>query len=156
MGSRSVFTLAALMMVLFFLASYYDRYFFMLHFLEAMIYIVILLLLFYRLEEWAYPIGFLAPLFWIVLTFMSGTLLTGFRGLGQMLSFQEIQDPLDVLVGFLFLGALALAGASGRAFWHNVWGSPGALRPVLGGIAVVAVYNAAIIITMWRMVTPDS
>ena len=140
MGSRSVFTLSAIMMVLFFLASNYDRYFFMVHFLEALIYILILMLLFYRLEEWAYVIGFLAPLFWAVLTFLSGTLLHGFRAMAQLLRLQKVDDPLDAVIALLLVAGLALAATSARAFRRQVWGSPGALRPVLGGIAVVAAY----------------
>ncbi|MFQ5778177.1 MAG: hypothetical protein ACE5IP_09230 [Terriglobia bacterium] len=149
-----MFTLAAIMMLLFFLASHYDRYFFLLHFLEALIYIAVLLLLFYRLEEWAYVIGFLAPLFWVVLTLLSGTLLHGFNAMEQLLRLEKVTDPLDAVIAMLLVTALALATRSARVFWNQVWGSPGALRPVLGGIAVVAVYYLVIVATLWRMVTP--
>ena len=154
MGHRTVFTLSMLMMVLFFLLSNFDRYFFTLHFLESVIYLVILLLLFYGLEDWAYVIGFVTPLFWIMLSFLQGTLLAGVRALALAASFQGVRNPIDLVSGLLFLAGLGLMVASGRAFRREVWGTRGALRTAVLATAVVGAYYAVLIGTLFRMSRP--
>ncbi len=154
MANRGVFTLAAIVMVLFFLASHFDNYFFLLHFLEAVIYAVILLLLFYGLEDWAYVLGFLTPLLWMVLSILSGTLLAGFRALGSLVTFRPVDDVIGLMTGFIFLAALALLVVSARAYKREVWGRPGALRVFAGAAVAVVIYHAAVIFTLYRMVLP--
>jgi len=154
MANRSVFTLAAIVMLLFFLASHVDNYFFLLHFLEAVIYAVILLLLFYGLEDWAYVLGFLTPLVWMVLTILSGTLLAGLRALGALVAMGPVDDVLGLVTGLIFLAALALLVVSARAYKREVWGRPGALRVFVGAAVAVMVYYAAVLFTLYRMVLP--
>lgn len=154
MANRSVFTLAAILMVLFFLVSNYDRYFFLIHFFGSLIYVVMLLLLFYGLEEWAYAMGFVTPLLWIMLMSLAGTLVASLRGLGQLLSSQAIRNPLDVLAGLVLVAGLALMAASGRAFWREVWGRPGAVRAAVLATAVVGAYYAVLIAAYLQMARP--
>ena len=156
MPNRTVFTLASILMVLFFLVSNYDRYFFMLHFLESLIYLVIVLLLFYCLEDWAYVVGFVTPLLWIVLTLLNGTLVSGLRALGRLVSFQPVTSALDVLSGLIFATGLGLMLASGWAFRREVWGRPGALRMFLWAMLIVWVYYAVLIAALYRMVKPGA
>lgn len=154
MGNRTVFTLAAILMVLFFAISNYDRYFFLLHFLEAAIYVVILLLLFYGLEDWAYTIGFVAPLLWIVLSLVVGMSLAGLEALVNLVTFQAVANPADLLAGLIFLAALGLMVASGWAFYREVWGRPEAWRAAVGGILVAGIYYAALIRFAYSMASP--
>lgn len=154
MVNRAIFTLAAVVSVLFFLASHFDTFFFLLHFLEAIIYLVILLLLFYGEEEWGYALGFLAPLVWIVLALMGGSLLGGLAALGRLVTFQPVESPARLVNGLLLLAGLALSGTSGRIFWREVWGRPGARWALLGALLVTGLFYAIVTLTLLRMVQP--
>lgn len=154
MANRGVFTLATIMMVLFFLASHFDNYFFPLHFLETVIYAVILLLLFYGIEEWAYVMGFLSPLLWMILTLLSGTLLAGLAGLARVVTLQPAENPKAVVAGLVFVAGLALMVVSARAFSHEVWGRPEARRVLAGASLAVVAYYAVVLLTWLRLVQP--
>lgn len=156
MSHRTVFALATVQMVLFFLVSNYDHYFFMLHFLGSLIYILMLLLLFYDLDEWAYVMGFVAPLFWIVLALLGGTLQASLRGLWQLVRVPGTANMLDVLGGLVLLMGVALMVASGGAFRREVWGRPGALGIVIWSTVVVGVYYAVLIAALYRMASPGA
>lgn len=154
--NRTVFTLATVMILLFFLLTNYDRFFFAVHFLEATIYLVVLLLLFYGIEDWAYGIGTLAPLFWIVLALLSGPLHLGLRALGKLVTFQGVENPVNFLSGLIFLGALALTISCGRSFYRNIWGTQGAWRTALLSVVVVGVYYAVLVAALLRLARPAS
>src|SRR3989338_916628 len=148
MTHRLVFTLATVMMLLFFLVSNFDRYFFTLHFLESLIYLVMLLLLFYDLEDWAYVMGVVAPLYWIILTLLSGTSLAGLRALGRAVTLQGVTSPVDLV------GGIALMAASAGSFRREVWGTKGALRTAVLASLFVGVYYAVLVYAMLRQASP--
>ena len=154
MTHRLVFTLATVMMLLFFLVSNFDRYFFTLHFLESLIYLVMLLLLFYDLEDWAYVMGVVAPLYWIILTLLSGTSLAGLRALGRAVSLQGVTSPVDLLGGVALVVGIALMAASAGSFRREVWGTKGALRTVVLASLFVGVYYAVLVYAMLRQASP--
>lgn len=155
MANRGVFSLTVLVMVLFFLASHYDNSLFLLHFLEAVIYGVILLLLFYGIEEWAYPMAFLSPLLWTILTGLSGTLTMGVRSLWQAVSFQQVTfGAQGVVAGLIFVAGLLLIIASGRAFCREIYGRPGIASAVVGSVVVVAVYYAVVLWAWLQLLSP--
>jgi hypothetical protein len=156
MTHRLVFTLATVMMLLFFLVSNFDRYFFTLHFLESLIYLVMLLLLFYDLEDWAYVMGVVAPLYWIVLTLLSGTSLAGLHALGRAVSFQGVTSPVDLLGGVALVVGIALMAASARSFRREVWGTPGSLRTAVLASLLVGVYYAVLVYALIRQASPAS
>lgn len=156
MSNRGVFALSATLMVLFFLASNFDHYFFALHFLEAIIYVAVLLLLFYGVEDWAYVIAFVTPLYWIILTLLNGTLLRGLVSLGRVFRFQPVEYPIGLVVGLVFLVSVVLLIVSLRAFWHEVWGRPGAVQALVGAALVVTIYWVMMVWVALRMVAPVS
>lgn len=155
MTHRLVFSLATGMMLLFFLISNFDRYFFTLHFLESLIYLVMLLLLFYDLEDWAYVMGVVAPFYWIVLTLLSGTSVSGLQALGRAVTFQGMAAPVDLLSGTALVVGIALMVASARSFRREVWGTPGALRTVVLASLFVGVYYAVLVYTLIRQASPE-
>ncbi|MFQ5927740.1 MAG: hypothetical protein ACE5MH_09950 [Terriglobia bacterium] len=154
MVNRPVFLLATIIMLLFFLVSHYDAFFFPLHFLQSAIYLLILLLLFYGQDDWAYVMGVMAPLFWVVLTLVTGILSGGINALGRLLTFQSITSPVDMVTGLILLFALGLIGASAWAFLREVWGRPRALRTVLWSLVLVWVYYAVLIAVLFHMARP--
>lgn len=155
MANRAVFTLATALLVLSFLISHFDRYFFTLHFLESLIYLIIVLLLYYGVDEWAYVLGMAAPLFWIILAWAGGLLggvLGGFTG---AIMGGGLQNPIGFLSGLVFVGGLALLVLSARAFWRDVWGTPGAVRTLAAGTAVVVLYYAMLLTALLQMTRPS-
>ncbi len=155
MANRGIFTLATIMMMLFFLASQFDNFFFPVHFLESVIYAVILLLLFYGLEDWAYVMGFLTPLLWILLTLMSGTLVGGFEALTQMSDPAGVQNPTGLIAVFMLITGLVLIYLSARAYHREVWGRSDAKRITLGAAGVVVVYYLVLGAVLYQMVAPE-
>jgi len=154
MVNRAVFTLTAVMAVLFFLASHYDNYFFLLHFLETAIYLTVLLLLFYGIEEWAYSMAFLAPLLWIVLAILGGTLQGGLAALGEVVRMQPVDSPARLVNGLLFVTGVVLSLMSGRVLWKEIRGRPGALWAFIGSFLVTGAFYSIVIFTLLRMVQP--
>lgn len=155
MGEKTIFTLSAVLMVLFFWLSNFDRFYFGMHFLQASFYLVLLLLLYYGLEEWAYVMAIVAPLLWLVESWLLGILGAGLRGLGGLATGQGFQNPVDVVGGFVFLVTLALMVASAMLFKRDIWGRPGALRTTIGAILVVGVYNALLAYVYYRISAPQ-
>jgi len=154
MVNRPVFTVAAVMAVLFFLASHYDNYFFLLHFLETAIYLTILLLLFYGVEEWGYSMAFLAPLFWMVLGILGGTLQGGLAALGEAARMQPVESAGRLVNGLLLITGVALSLLSGRVLWKEIRGRPGARWAFVGSFLVTGAFYTIVIFTLLRMVQP--
>lgn len=154
MVNRAVFSLTAVMAVLFFLASHYDNYFFLLHFLETAIYLTVLLLFFYGIEEWGYSMAFLAPLMWIVLAILGGTLQGGLAALGEVVRFQPVESPARLVNGLVFLAGIALSATSGRILWKEIRGRTGALWAFVGSFLVTGAFYAIVVFTLIRMVQP--
>lgn len=154
MVNRTVFLLATAVMLLFFLLSHYDNFFFLLHFLESAIYLLILLLLFYGLEDWAYVMGAVASLFWFILTTLTGVMGSGLNGLGRLLTFQPVMNPVDLVTGLILLFSLGLMAACFWAFRREVWRRPGAVRTAVWSIVVVWIYYAVLIAVLFHMARP--
>ena len=155
MGEKTIFTLSAVLMVLFFWLSNYDRFFFAVHFLQASFYLILLLLLYYGLEEWAYVMGVVAPLLWIVQAALLGIVWAGLRGLGGLVTGQGLANPVDTVAGLIFLGSLALMGASAVVYKREVWGRPGVLRMALGAIVAVGLFNGLVVWVYLRIAAPQ-
>jgi hypothetical protein len=154
MTNKAVFTLAAILVVLFFWLSNYDRFFFLAHFLQAGFYLVVLLLLFYGLEEYAYVMAVVAPLFWIVLAALAGIVTSGFQGLGRLVSGGALERPVETVAGFILLGSLALIAVSAAAYKREVWGAPGALRSAVTALVVVGGYYLVLLYAYIRIASP--
>jgi hypothetical protein len=154
MTNKAVFTLGAILVVLFFWLSNYDRFFFLAHFLQAGFYLVVLLLLFYGLEEYAYVMSVVAPLFWIVLAALAGIVTSGFQGLGRLVSGGALERPVETVAGFILLGSLALIAVSAAAYKREIWGARGALRSAITAILVVGGYYLVLLYAYIRIASP--
>jgi uncharacterized membrane protein YidH (DUF202 family) len=99
---RRIATLALALMMCFLLLSHYDDpQFFLFHFYESLIYLAIPVMLFYFEDRWAYMLGILAPVAWLVLLFAIG----GFSGMWRQLSLVSHFHRPDFAANLL--GALA-------------------------------------------------
>ena len=79
MVHRGLATISGAMMFCFLMLAGVDTPFFFLHFYESMIYLAILLMLFYLEDRWAYMLGMLAPVAWIILMLLNGQLIGALR-----------------------------------------------------------------------------
>jgi hypothetical protein len=89
---------------------------FLIHLYEAIVYIAILVMLFYMEDRWAYMIGMLVSVAWLVLAFLSGILGATFRELARL------QIPAS---GTGVIALLALATASIAVLMIAVCGRQG-------------------------------
>jgi hypothetical protein len=79
MVHRGLATISGAMMFCFLMLAGVDTPFFFLHFYESMIYLAIVLMLFYLEDRWAYMLGMLAPVIWVVLMLLNGQLWGALR-----------------------------------------------------------------------------
>ena len=79
MVHRGLATISGAMMFCFLMLAGVDTPFFFLHFYQSMIYLAILLMLFYLEDRWAYMLGMLAPVAWMILVLVNGQLLGALR-----------------------------------------------------------------------------
>ena len=79
MVHRGLATISGAMMFCFMMLAGVDTPFFFLHFYQSMIYLAILLMLFYLEDRWAYMLGMLAPVAWMILVLVNGQLLGALR-----------------------------------------------------------------------------
>lgn len=79
MVHRGLATISGAMMFCFLMLAGVDTPFFFLHFYESMIYLAIVLMLFYFEDRWAYMLGMLAPVAWIILMILNGQLFGALR-----------------------------------------------------------------------------
>src|SRR5579864_7775663 len=108
MVHRRIATLASAIMTCFLLLSHYDPQFFFLHFYESLMYIAIVLLLFYFEERWAYMLGIVAPVAWLLITFAVG----GFGGfihqMGEVFRCEAPSYPAFFLGGIVSILSVAM------------------------------------------------
>jgi hypothetical protein len=98
--------------------------------------------------------AFLAPLLWIVLAILGGTLQGGLAALGEVVRMQPVESPVRLVNGLLFLAGIALSATSGRVLWKDIRGRPGALWAFIGSFLVTGAFYAIVIFTLFRMVEP--
>lgn len=145
--NRVVATLALLMALLFAGVTFSQSEFLLLHIYEGAIYVVIVVLLSFGREEWAYPLGLIVPLVWIVLNFLTGQLGAGAVQLGMLIGRGEVTNITSLLAAAITAVGLALAAASLYYYRKEIHGSPtqGAHNFVLGAIISLAFYTVLVL-----------
>src|ERR1700745_2668841 len=71
---RDIATLAATQLVCFLFLTHLEPDFFLVHLYQSILYIAILVMLFYMEDRWAYMIGMLASVVWLVMAYATGIL----------------------------------------------------------------------------------
>ena len=150
---RDLATLASLQVICFLLLTHLEPDFFLLHLYQAIIYMAILLMLFYMEDRWAYMLGILAPVAWLLLAYASG-LLGG--ALGQLLRLANRSDwpgngvsLLAALTALLAVLMVVFCGLRWRRSFHGLGYGWSTFLTCLG---VVVVYYGILVIWFWRMI----
>lgn len=131
-------------------ATYLEPDFFMFHLYQTIIYIAILPMLFYMEDQWAYMIGILAPVAWLILSFESGLLGAALRQLFRLSRAQAVSNQVSLVAGIIALLSLMMIAFCGyRWKVHYSWLGRG-LRTFLVSLVIVVVYYGILVVCFWN------
>jgi hypothetical protein len=147
---RDIATLCSLQIVCFLLLTHLEPDFFMFHFYQTIIYVAILLMLFYMEDQWAYMIGILAPLAWLVLAFESGLLSAALRQLFRLSSAHAITNQVSLVAAITALLSLLMIAFCGYRWKRHYSGLGKGLTTFLISLVVVIVYYGILVVWFWN------
>ena len=149
---RDVATLAVIQVLCFVLLAHLEPEFFLLHLYQSVLYMAILLMLFYFHERWAYMIGMLASIVWLVLAFATGLLGGAARQLVRLVQGNWPNSPVSLLAGLTALLAVLMIGFTAR-HWIREYAVLGKWRRTFFvSLGVVAVYYITLVVWFWHMI----
>ena len=145
MVHRGLATISGAMMFCFLMMAELDQQFFFLHFYESMIYLAIILMLFYLEDRWAYMLGMLAPVVWIILVLSTGQLLSALRH--PFTYFSQGLRPTGLGIVTLLTTVLAVIMVAGCArHWKREFAGLGkGWSTFLVSLVVVVIYYGILI-----------
>src|SRR5215813_1178926 len=148
---RDIATLATVQIAVFCLLANLEPNFFLIHLYESILYIAILVMLFYMVDRWAYMIGMLASVVWLVLAFETGILGRAVHGMSELRA--------DWTANLVALGALMTALVAvlmivlcGRHWLKEYSGLGKTRRTFLVSLGIVAVYYGTLLRFFWEMI----
>ena len=148
---RDIAILATAQIACFCLLANLERNFFLVHLYESILYIAILVMLFYMEDRWAYMIGMLASVVWLVLAYETGILGRAVQRVSEL----RTADWTANLVG---LGALVTALVAvlmivfcGRHWLKEYSGLGKTRRTLFVSLGIVAVYYGTLLRFFWDM-----
>ncbi|HYL17034.1 MAG TPA: hypothetical protein VEV41_28640 [Terriglobales bacterium] len=147
---RDIATLSALQIICFVLLTHLEPDFFMFHLYQTIIYVAILLMLFYMEDRWAYMIGILAPVAWLVLAFASGLLGAALRRLLQLTRAQAVTNQVSLVAGITALLSLMMIGFCAYRWKRHYAGLGKGPSTFLISLGIVVVYYAILVIWFWN------
>ena len=145
--NRVVLALSILVALMFASVSVDEPEFLLLHIYEASIYVILAAFLYFGREEWAYPLGMILPVVWILLSFLTGRLQAGFRQFGLLVGRQEVSNLTSLLAVGITISGLALAAASAFYYHKEIHGSitAGPKNFALGAVISLAYYAVLVL-----------
>lgn len=113
----------------------------------------ILLMLFYMEDRWAYMIGMLAPVAWLILAYASGLLGGALRQLLRLADHKEWPgNQMSLLAAITALLAVLMIVFCGLRWKRSFHGVGKGLSTFLVSLGVVVVYYGILVIWFWRMI----
>lgn len=149
---RDIATLSGLQVLCFLFLTHFDQEFFLLHLYQSVLYVAILIMLFYMEDRWAYMIGMLAPVVWLVMAFATGLLGGAARQLGLMLSGGAPTNVVSLLAAATAVLAVLMIVFSARHWAREYAGLGKSLSTFAVSFGVVAVYYAILAAWFWQMI----
>ncbi len=146
--NRVVAGLAIVMALLFASVSFEEPEFLLIHCFEGSIYIVVFAFLYYGREEWAYPLGMILPLVWIILSYATGRLSAGAVQVGTLVGRREVSNLTSLLAIAVTIGGLALMTASAYYYYHEIHGSSSGGPKNFGLAALISLAYYAVLV-LW-------
>jgi hypothetical protein len=152
---REIAALAGLQIIFFLALALLEPRFLFVHFYELIPYVAILVLFAYGRTRWVYLIGPLVSLMWLILAYSVGLLHSAIEQVRQF----HGAPANAVVVALLALATAAVAVLMivlCRIHWLKEFSGRGrALAPLLGSIAIVAVYYASLLHWFWDLMRED-
>jgi hypothetical protein len=149
---RDIATLSGLQVLCFLFLAHFDQEFFLLHFYQSILYIAILVMLFYMEDRWAYMIGMLAPVVWLVMAFATGLLGGAARQAGLLLRGQSPSNPVSLIAAITAVLAVLMIVFCAK-HWAREYAGLGKSLSTFGvSFGVVAVYYGILVMWFWEMI----
>lgn len=149
---RDIATLSGLQVLCFLFLTHFDQEFFLLHLYQSILYIAILVMLFYMEDRWAYMIGMLAPVVWLVMAFATGLLGGAVRQVGLLLRGQGPNNPVSLIAAFTAVLAVLMIVFCAK-HWAKEYAGLGKSLSTFGvSVGVVAVYYGILVMWFWEMI----
>lgn len=147
-----VATLAGAQIICFLMLTHLEPGLFLIHLYEAIGYIAILVMLFYMKDRWAYMIGMLVSLAWLVLAFFSGILGATFRELARLQLPASGTGVIALLALATALIAVLMIAVCGRHWMEEYSGLGKSTSTFLVSLGCVAVYYGILGRFFWAMI----
>jgi hypothetical protein len=120
MSDRGVFLAAFLTLVLVVAGAFSIPQFFVYELVTSIIFVVIAVMVFFGEDKFPYMLGIVAPIIWLIFSFLTGEFATDISALGRFLSGRPSGLFESPLPGFAIITGLALLVLSGRAWRKQV------------------------------------
>ena len=143
---RRIATLSLALMMCFLLLSHFDSpQFFLFHFYESLIYLVIPVMLFYFEDRWAYMLGILAPIIWLLMLFAVGGFAGMYRQLSLVFHFQRPDFLANLLAAVAALLSVVMVVMCANRWRREFAGLGKTWSTFLISLGVVALYYGAMV-----------
>ena len=109
MVHRVLVALSLALAICFLLLSYLDPRFFLIHLYESLIYFAIVLVLFFREARWAFMLGIVAPVGWLLLALVTSGFGEPIREMAQFLQGQNPNYTPAIIGGIIAALSIAMA-----------------------------------------------
>lgn len=149
---RDIATLSGLQVLCFLLLTHFDQEFFLLHLYQSALYVAILVMLFYMEDRWAYMIGMLAPVVWLVMAFATGLLGGAMRQVGLMLSGGAPTNAVSLLAAATAVLAVLMIVFCARHWAKEYAGLGKSLSTFAVSFGLVVVYYGILAMWFWEMI----
>jgi hypothetical protein len=149
---RDIATLSGVQVLCFLFLTHLEPSFFLVHLYQSILYIGILIMLFYMEDRWAYMIGMLASVVWLVMAYATGVLGSAARNLFELKGNNLNTNLVSLIAVATAVLAVLMAALCGR-HWMKEYSGLGKTRSTfLVSLGVVGVYYAILIAFFWQMI----
>ena len=149
---RDIATIATLQVVCFSVLTHFEPQFFLLHLYQTVIYMSILILLFYMEDRWAYMIGMLAPVAWLVMVFATGLLGGAARQVLRLTRGEAVTNEVSFIAAVSALLSILMIVFCAR-HWKREYAGLGKTASTFAiSVGVVAVYYGVLAVWFWNMI----
>jgi len=148
---RGIAALASAMMICFLVLSTMEPEFVLLHFYQSLIYLIIVLMLFYFHDRWAYMIGMITSVVWLLLAVGLDLVGGAMRQVSRIARAERPTNEVEVVAGIMVILSLLLIAVCGYRWKRQYSGMGKTLSTFMISFVVVAIYYAILIVGFYKM-----
>lgn len=149
---RDIATIAALQVICFSVLPHYEPQFFLLHLYQTIIYMALLILLFYMEDRWAYMIGMLAPVAWLVMVLATGLLGGAARQVLHLTRGESVTNTVSFIAAISALLSVLMITFCARHWLREYAGLGKTATTFAISLGVVAVYYGILATWFWNLI----